>query len=158
MARRLQVAVRRSPRTQMPLLGDKFRITTSLRVPLGLWQWPWLIKACLYSDRLWSNLTSGTPATAVRFGNRPAPSAGRHLTGQKGFPGRPLRSPSRGYFYKLRASRSVVVNLSLSRRNAASEAEAACVLFYAAWAPCIWYGYCMMPVAMARAASSRWAS
>ena len=66
---------------------------------------------------------SGPPATAVRFGNRPAPSAGRHLTGQKGFPGRPLRSPSRGYFYKLRASRSVVVNLSLSRRNAASESK-----------------------------------
>ena len=99
MARRLQVAVRRSPRTQMPLLGDKFKITTSLRVPLGLWQWPWLIKACLYSDRLWSNLTSGTPATAVRFGNRPAPSAGRHLTGQKGFRASPThKAAGRDFF------------------------------------------------------------
>ena len=92
-------SVRRSPRTQMPLLGDKFRITTSLRVPLGLWQWPWLIKACLYSDRLWSNLTSGTPATAVRFGNRPAPSAGRHLTGQKGFRASPThKAVGRDFF------------------------------------------------------------
>ena len=114
--------------------------------------------------------------------------------GPKRLPRSPLRSPSRGYFYKLRASRSVVVNLSLSRRNVASEskerAAARCSWFvsphhhtrrgcdgisladspraspyeqglpslYAAWAPCIWYGYCMMPVAMARAASSRWAS
>ncbi len=29
-------------------------------------------------------LHSGPPATAVRFGNRLAPSVGRHLTGQKG--------------------------------------------------------------------------
>ncbi len=28
---------------------------------------------------------NGTPASAVRFGNRLAPSVGRHLTGQKGF-------------------------------------------------------------------------
>ena len=34
--------------------------------------------------------TSGTPASAVRSGNRPAPPDDRHLTGQKGF-GRPLR-------------------------------------------------------------------
>ena len=34
---------------------------------------------------------NGPPATAVRFGNRPAPSVGRHLTGQKGL-GRPLRT------------------------------------------------------------------
>ena len=126
MARRLQVAVRRSPRTQMPLLGDKFRITTSLRVPLGLWQWPWLIKACLYSDRLWSNLTSGTPATAVRFGNRPAPSAGRHLTGQKGL-GRPLRRPrlgrflrAEGYSRRCRYSESVAAQQHLSPRRPAN--------------------------------------
>ena len=34
--------------------------------------------------------TSGTPASAVRSGNRPAPPDGRHLTGQKVF-GCPLR-------------------------------------------------------------------
>ena len=33
----------------------------------------------------------------------------------------PYAGPSRGVFYALRASRSVVVSLSLSRRNAASE-------------------------------------
>ena len=71
------------------------------------------------------------PATAVRFGNRPAPSVGRHLTGQKGL-GRPLRNPDWGYFYELRASRSDIVNLSLSRRNAASDSEANCRLRTAA--------------------------
>ena len=35
--------------------------------------------------------TTGRLATAVRFGSRPAPPAGRHLTGQKGLAGRPLR-------------------------------------------------------------------
>ena len=29
--------------------------------------------------------STGRLATAVRFGSRPAPPAGRHLTGQKGF-------------------------------------------------------------------------
>ena len=42
---------------------------------------------------------AGRPATAVRFGNRPAPSVGRHLTGQKGL-GRPLRiRPLAVFFY-----------------------------------------------------------
>ena len=51
-------------------------------------------------NRLWSNLTqSGTPATAVRFGNRPAPSAGRHLTGQKGFRASPThKAVGRDFF------------------------------------------------------------
>ena len=35
--------------------------------------------------------TTGRLATAVRFGNRPAPLVGRHLTGQKGL-GQPLRT------------------------------------------------------------------
>ena len=70
---------------------------------------------------------AGRPATVVRFGSRPAPSVGRHLTGQKGL-GRPLRNPDWGYLYELRVSRSDVVNLSLSRRNAASDSEANCRL------------------------------
>ena len=45
----------------------------------------------LDKNRLWLNFTAGCPATAVRFGNRPAPSVGRHLTGQKGL-GQPLRT------------------------------------------------------------------
>ena len=36
--------------------------------------------------------TSGPPATAVRFGNRPVLPVGRHLTGQKGFETALLRS------------------------------------------------------------------
>ena len=35
----------------------------------------------------------------------------------------PYAGPDRGIFYELRVSRSVVVSLSLSRRNAASESE-----------------------------------
>ena len=45
----------------------------------------------LDKNGLWLNFTAGCPATAVRFGNRPAPSVGRHLTGQKGL-GQPLRT------------------------------------------------------------------
>ena len=45
----------------------------------------------LDKNGLWLNFTAGRPATAVRFGNRPAPSVGRHLTGQKGL-GQPLRT------------------------------------------------------------------
>ena len=40
----------------------------------------------------------------------------------------PIRNPDWGYLYELRASRSDVVNLSLSRRNAASDSEANCRL------------------------------
>ena len=43
----------------------------------------------IIQNRLWLNIAAGCPATAVRFGNRLAPSAGRHLTGQKGFQGVP---------------------------------------------------------------------
>ena len=43
------------------------------------------------------------------------------LTVRGGTPfGRPLRNPNRGIFYELRVTRSDVVNLNLSRRNAAS--------------------------------------
>ena len=38
----------------------------------------------------------------------------------------PTQAPVGAFFYALRASRSVVVSLSLSRRNAASESEADC--------------------------------
>ena len=37
----------------------------------------------LDKNGLWLNFTAGCPATAVRFGNRPAPPISRHLTGQK---------------------------------------------------------------------------
>ena len=36
--------------------------------------------------------TTGRLATAVRFGSRPAPPAGRHLTGQKGLQDVPYES------------------------------------------------------------------
>ena len=36
--------------------------------------------------------TTGHLATAVRFGSRPAPPAGRHLTGQKGLQDVPYES------------------------------------------------------------------
>ena len=45
----------------------------------------------LDKNGLWLNFTAGCPATAVRFGSRPAPPYGRHLTGQKGL-GQPLRT------------------------------------------------------------------
>ena len=35
-------------------------------------------------EKLCLQFTAGRLATAVRFGSRPAPPAGRHLTGQKG--------------------------------------------------------------------------
>ena len=46
------------------------------------------------------DVLSRRPASAVRFGDRLAPSAGRHLTGQKGL-GRPLRRPRLGRFSAL---------------------------------------------------------
>ena len=63
-------AGRRPLQIQMPLRGNRFRMTTSPRVTLGLWQWPWLVARkslplCL--NRLWSNLTSGTPSHSCPF-------------------------------------------------------------------------------------------
>ena len=53
----------------------------------------------LFLNRLWSHLTSRPPATAVRFGNRLVPSAGRHLTGQKGFRASPThKAAGRDFF------------------------------------------------------------
>ena len=52
----------------------------------------------IIQDRLWLNIAAGCPATAVRFGNRPAPSVGRHLTGQKGL-GQPLRTRPLAVFF-----------------------------------------------------------
>jgi hypothetical protein len=45
---------------------------------------------------VWPIVRGGPPATAVRFGIRPAPSAGRHLTGQKGFQDGPYDGPEWG--------------------------------------------------------------
>lgn len=50
------------------------------------------------------------------------------FTGQKGS-GQPLRIPSRGgFFYELLVFRSIIISLSLSRRDTASDSEAACGL------------------------------
>ena len=46
---------------------------------------------------VWPIVRGGPPATAVRFGIRPAPSAGRHLTGQKGFQDGPYDGPEWGH-------------------------------------------------------------
>ena len=97
--RRSQVAGRRSPWTQMPLRGVRFTWTTSPRVTPRLMEkavarCSWFVARKpppLDKNGLWLNFTAGCPATAVRFGNRPAPSVGRHLTGQKGL-GQPLRT------------------------------------------------------------------
>ena len=43
------VAVRKPPRIQMPLSGNRFKLNTLPRVILDLWQWPWLVKACHYA-------------------------------------------------------------------------------------------------------------
>ena len=118
----------------MPLRGDRLRMTTSPRVTLGSWKksWlvvhcSWLVKACHYTrmgcgrisqrDALWASpthkavgrvflwpVTAFIPIACMRF-----------RTSRRIF-----RRASR---YALRVSRSVVVNLSLSRRNAASESE-----------------------------------
>ena len=69
-----------------------------------------------------SPFAAGRLATAVRFGNRLAPLAGRHLTGQKAWDG-PTKTLA-GAFYEP----GDVVHLSLSRRDAASDSEAACGL------------------------------
>jgi hypothetical protein len=37
------VAVRKPPRIQMPLSGNRFKLNTLPRVILDLWQWPWLV-------------------------------------------------------------------------------------------------------------------
>ena len=48
----------------MPLRGNKLKLTTSPRVTLGSWKnsGSWFVKSLLlYSNRLWSNLSSGLP-------------------------------------------------------------------------------------------------
>ena len=50
-----------------------------------------MLPAPLLRGALLRTAKAGRLATAVRFGNRLAPLAGRHLTGQKGLAGRPLR-------------------------------------------------------------------
>ena len=52
----------------------------------------------LDKNGLWLNFTAGCPAIAVRFGNRPAPSVGRHLTCQKGLV-QPLRTRPLPYVF-----------------------------------------------------------
>ena len=91
-------------------------------------------------SRISSTGRCGPPATAVLFGNRPAPSAGRHLTGQKGLQDGPYAKPRsgrspplrrgggplavEGFFpYEPRVTRGDVVSLSLSRRNVASDSS-----------------------------------
>ena len=94
-----QTAGRRPPWTQLPLRGVRFTWTTSPRVTPRLMEkavarCSWFVARKpppLDKNGLWLNFTAGCPATAVRFGNRPAPSVGRHLTGQKGL-GQPLRT------------------------------------------------------------------
>ena len=49
------------------------------------------------------NLTTGCPATAVRFGSRLAPPDGQHLTGQKGL-GQPLRTRPLAVYFFLRSA------------------------------------------------------
>ena len=57
------------------------------------------------------NLTTGCPATAVRFGSRLAPPDGQHLTGQKGL-GQPLRTrPLAVYFFAVCRLRTAVCEL-----------------------------------------------
>ena len=47
---------------------------------------PQFAKPCHISSQvIWPTVRGGPPATAVRFGNRLAPSIGLHLTDQKGF-------------------------------------------------------------------------
>ena len=53
-----------------------------------------MLPAPLLRGALLRTAKAGRLATAVRFGNRLAPLAGRHLTGQKGL-GRPLQSDLR---------------------------------------------------------------
>ena len=69
-----------------------------------------------------SNLSgpSGHLQLSSPFWQPSCSSLRQHLTGQKG--------PNMGDFYALRVSRSVVVSLSLSRRDAAYDSEAACEL------------------------------
>ena len=69
------------------------------RRPLFADRRPQVVKPC-HIDQLgvWPTVRGGPPATAVRFGNRLAPSVGRHLTGQKGLWGGPYDGPSWGIF------------------------------------------------------------
>ena len=55
-------------------------------------------KLTIIQNRLWLNIAAGCPAPAVRFGSRPAPSVGRHLTGQQGL-GQPLRTRPWAVFF-----------------------------------------------------------
>ena len=60
------------------------------------------------------NLTTGCPATAVRFGSRPAPPDDRHLTGQKGL-GQPLRTrPLAVYFFAVCRLRTAACEIPIT--------------------------------------------
>ena len=60
------------------------------------------------------NLTTGCPATAVRFGSRLAPPDGQHLTGQKGL-GQPLRTrPLAVYFFAVCRLRTAACEIPIT--------------------------------------------
>jgi hypothetical protein len=127
----------------MPLRGNKFKWTISPRGK-AVARCLWLVarkNLLLYSNGLWSNLATGrltqaapTKALTGYFFCKQSPLTS--IAYMRFCRGRPeLSDPSsvkdscpdgwqrRAARYALRASRSVVVSLSLSRRNAASESE-----------------------------------
>ena len=87
--RRPQAAVRRPPWTQMPLHGNKLRMTTSPRVTLGSWKKLWLVtcgslfvKTCYYTQIGCGQISLvSSSSTAVRFSSRLTIPYSHDLTG-----------------------------------------------------------------------------
>ena len=87
--------------------------------PLQFSQWP-----CIFYGRL----PALFPIAYMRYRRgHPSPSSIDHREGQDRFQNEQMRRAAR---YALRASRSVVVSLSLSRRNAASESVKKAMVHY----------------------------
>ena len=78
-----------------------------------------MLPAPLLRGALLRTAKAGRLATAVRFGNRLAPLAGRHLTGQKGL-GRPLQSdlrPAGVFAFSMNDERPPMNDFTHSRRS-----------------------------------------